>query len=97
MDSKYQRFLLIEKIYETAVKMKLSQLARTYDPNLVFELWTQLAKNDGVMAHFSNWRWKSDMTITEALDCLDDFGLRLEALLRVREIMQYNKEGSLPI
>jgi hypothetical protein len=77
--------------------MKLSQLARRYDPNLVFELWTQLAKNDEVMAHFSNWRWKSDMTITEALDCLDDFGLRLEALLRVREIMQYNKEGSLPI
>jgi len=97
MDSKYQRFLLIEKMYETALRMKLSHLAKKYDSNLVFELWTQLAKNDGVMAHFSNWRWKADMTITEALDCLDDFGLRLEALLRVRKIMRFNKESSLPI
>jgi hypothetical protein len=97
MESNSQRILLIEKIYDAALKFKLSQLAREYDPNLVFELWTQFARTDGVKTCFSKRGWNPDMTITEALDRLDDFGLALEDLLRKGQLVPENKEGSLLI
>lgn len=73
--------------------MKISLLAKKYDPNLFFELWTQIGKIDGIEAYFRKWIWKPDLTIMEAFDCLDEHGSRLEALLRKRQAKE-NKLGA---
>jgi hypothetical protein len=42
-------------------------------------------KIDGIKTYFRKWIWKPDLTIMEALDCLDDYCSGLEALLRQRQ------------
>ncbi len=76
---------MIEKMFEAALKEKVNQLARKYDYGLVFELWTRLAKTNCIKAYFGRWRWKPDMTITEGMECLDDYFARLEFLLKRRQ------------
>ena len=39
MEETAESLQLVEKLFDQALKMKISQLARKYDPNLVFELW----------------------------------------------------------
>jgi len=60
------RLQLVDKLFEQALKMKISQLGKKYDPNLVFELWTQIVKIDGIKAYFRKWILKPDLTIMEA-------------------------------
>ena len=79
------RMDLVEKLFAQALKMKISQLARKYDPNLVFELWTQIVKIDGIKSCSRKWIWKSDLTVMEAVDCLDDYCSGLDASLRKRQ------------
>jgi hypothetical protein len=93
MRSTEERMQLVENLFDQALKGKISQLARKYDPNLVFELWTQIVKTDGIKTHYRKWLWKPDLTIMEALDCLDDYGSGLEALLRKRQARE-NRLGA---
>jgi hypothetical protein len=72
MEGTTQNLQLVEKVFDQALKMKISQLARKYDPNLVFELWAQIAANGGRKAYFRRWKWKPDMTLTEAFSSLDN-------------------------
>ena len=51
--------------------VKMNQLARKYDYHLVFGLWTRMAKAGCIKPYFCNWRGKPDMTIAEAIDCLE--------------------------
>jgi len=80
-----ERDRLVEKIFDAALKEKMNQLARKYDHALVFELWTRMAKTGCIKPYFCKWRWKPNMTITEAIDCLDDYFTGLEALLQKRQ------------
>lgn len=73
---------LLEKMFLAALKTKLSQLVRKYDYDLVFKLWRHLVRTDGVKTYFCKWRWKPDMTIREALECLDDYFTSLDGLLQ---------------
>jgi hypothetical protein len=91
-----ERLQLVDKLFEQALKMKISQLAKKYDSNLIFELWNQIVKLDGIKAHFRKWIWKPDLTIMEALDCLDEYGSGLEALLRKRQAKEKKLGASAP-
>jgi hypothetical protein len=85
MEATKERMQLVENLFDQALKRKLSQLARNFNPNLVFDLWTQIVKTDGIKTCLRKWIGKPDLTITEALDCLDDYCFGLEALLRQRQ------------
>ena len=80
-----ERDRIIKKMFDAGLKEKLNHLARRYDYATVFELWTRLAKAGCVKAYFCNWRWNQNMTIAEALDCLDDYFIGLEDLLQKRQ------------
>jgi len=47
MERTAESLQLVEKLFDQALKIKISQLARKYDPNLVFDLWAQIATNGG--------------------------------------------------
>jgi hypothetical protein len=76
---------LVEKIFDQALKEKISQLAREYDPNLVSQLWTQIARNGEEKDFFSRWQWKPDMTVAETMSSLDDHLDWLQELLQKRQ------------
>ena len=80
-----ERSRLLEKMFDAALKVKMNELARKYDHSLVLELWTRMSKNGCIKPYFCKWRWKADMTITEAMDCLDDYFAGLETLLQKRQ------------
>jgi hypothetical protein len=72
-------------MFDAALKEKNSQLARKYGHNLVFEFWAKVAKSGGVKIYFSKWQWKPEMTIGQALDCLDDYYESIEEMIRDRQ------------
>jgi hypothetical protein len=80
-----ERDKLIRKMFDAALKEKINQLARKYDYALILGLWTGLAKTGCVKSYFCKWRWNQNMTIMEAMDCLDDYFSGLEALLQRRQ------------
>jgi len=77
-----ERSRLVEKMFDAALKVKMNELARKYDHNLVFELWARIEKFGHLKSYFGKWRWKPSMTITEALESLDDYCHGLEARLQ---------------
>ncbi len=85
MDFTPERGRLVEKMFDAALKEKMNQLTRKYDHDLVFKLWTRMAKTGCIKPYFCKWRWRPNLTITEAIDCLDDYFTGLEALLRKRQ------------
>jgi len=82
MELKTERERLIDKMFDAALKEKISQMARKYDHNLVLKFWTQIAKSGGVKTYFSKWEWKPEMTIGEALDHLDGYCHWIEARIQ---------------
>jgi hypothetical protein len=72
---------LVEKLFDQALKRKLSQLARASDPNL----WSQIASNKVDREYFSRWKWRLDMTVKETLGSLDDYLNGLQGLLQNRQ------------
>ncbi len=78
----YPRKKIIDRMFEAALKEKFSELARKYDPGLLFEIWTQLLKGGGVQGRFPEKEWDQKMTIEQALDCLDDYCTSIESLIR---------------
>ena len=82
MQPNIEKNQLLEKMFLAGLKMKLSQLARKYDYDLVFKLWRQLVRTDGVKTYFCKWRWNPDITLREALECLDDYFTGVDGLLQ---------------
>jgi len=80
-----ERDRLVEKMFDAALKEKMNQLKRKYDHELVFKLWTRMAKAGCIKPYFCKWRWKPSMTIGEAMGCLDDYFDGLEVLLEKRQ------------
>jgi hypothetical protein len=85
MEFNKQKSRLLGKMFEAALKEKMNQLARKYDYDLVFKLWTRITKVGYVRNYFCKWRWKPDMTMREGMECLDDYFLGLETLLQKRQ------------
>jgi len=76
---------VIAKMFDAALKERLSQLASKYDPELLFEIWTRIVKAGGVMVCLGNGEWNQKMTIEQVLDCLDEDCIQIESLIRKLE------------
>ena len=73
---------LIDKMFDAALKERLSQLARKYDPELLFEIWARVVKAGGGRACLGKPEWDQKMTIEQVLDCLDEYCTSIESLIR---------------
>ena len=82
MEPGSDRERMIGKMFDAALKEKTSQMARKYDYNLVFEFWTHLVKSGGLKIYFGKWEWRPEMTIGQALDCLDVYSDSIEDMIR---------------
>lgn len=82
---------MVEKLFDHALKTRISQMARKHDPDLVLRLWAQVARIGEAKSFFCKWRWRPEMTIQEALDGLDETCTGLETLLRERRAAEGNK------
>jgi len=85
VELKTERERLIDKMFDAALKERFSQLKRKYDPDLVFNVWTQIVKSGGVKVYFNKWMWRPKTTIQQALDCLDAYCNSIEALIQQRQ------------
>jgi len=85
MEFSPERARLVEKMFDAALKEKMNQLVKKYGHGLVFELWTRMATGGCIKPYSCPWKWKPNMTITEALDCLDEYCNELENLLRMSQ------------
>jgi len=87
----YSSKKIIEKMFEAALKEKFAQLARKYDPKVVFEIWTEIIRGGGVQGRFPpKEEWDQNVTIKQALDCLDGYCKSIESLIRK---LQGRKKG----
>ncbi len=75
---------LIEEMFHAALKEKFSRFARKYDPQVVFEVWTEIMASHGEFAYFQKCGWKAEMTIERALDGLDTCCDSIEASIQER-------------
>ena len=94
MENDPQRERLMEKMFEAALKEKFSQLGRKYNWELVFKIWAEIASCEGVKFYFKKWVWKPQMTITEALGCLDRYCDSIEAMIRERVKKEEGEKSS---
>lgn len=79
----YSRRKIIDKMFEAALKEKFSQFVRKYDPNLIFEIWTQIIRGGGIQGRLPpKEEWDQKVTIKQALDCLDGYCRSIESLIR---------------
>jgi len=78
----YSRKKIIDKMFEAALKERLCQLARKYDPELLFEIWARIVRNGGVKACVGKGEWDQKMTIEQILDRLDEYCIQIESLIR---------------
>lgn len=76
----HSRKKLIDKMFDAALKEKFFQLTKKYDPDLVFEIWAQVAKCRGPKISFI--KWEPNMTLRQALDSLEDRFNSIEASIR---------------
>jgi hypothetical protein len=73
---------IIEKMVEAAMKEKFRQLAQKYNQKFVFDIWVEMAKKGGSKPYASKLTWKPELTIAQALDCLDNYCTSLEMQIR---------------
>ena len=72
-------------MFEAALKEKFTHFARKNDPGLVFEIWTQIMRGGGIQGRFPKKEWDRNMTIGQALDCLDDYCRMVESFMLERQ------------
>lgn len=70
MEPKSEIDILIRKMLEAAVKERFAQLAKKYDPDLVFNAWVNFVKKE-LEPFPQKLKWKGEMTLAEALSSLE--------------------------
>jgi len=73
--------ILIQKMFEAAVKERFAQLAKKYDPDLVFNAWVNFVKKE-LEPFPRELKWKGEMTLAEALSSLETCFREIEEYLR---------------
>lgn len=81
MAPKTETDLLIEKMFEAALKEMFSQLARKYDQELVFHTWVNFVKKE-IPAIPADLQWNREMTLAEALRSLETYFQSIEENLK---------------
>ncbi len=80
-----ERDQLIEKMFQSALKEKISRLRRKHDHDLAFNIWVQIVKSGGFEVCRNQWMRATEITIEQALDYLDNYCASIEALIQERE------------
>ena len=81
MAPKTETDLLIEKMFEAALKEMFSQLAKKYDRDLVFHTWVNFVKRENRPMP-SELQWNKGMTLAEALQSLETYFKTIEEHLK---------------
>lgn len=91
-----ERRRLIERMFDAALKEKFAQLARKYDSEVVFKVWAEMeiARCNRAEPSLGNCGWNPEMTIMEALDCLDRYCDSIEAMVHERQEEQKKQKES---
>ena len=84
------------KILRIAMEQKLCQLARKYSIGLVSKVYEEMKRVDGDRDFNSGSGLKSEMTLMEALECLDDYCDFLEAMIRKWQEREKGKVHYIP-
>ncbi len=63
---------IVDKMFQAAMKEKLSKLARKYDSGILLKVWARLSNGEGIEARFRD-EWNEKMTIEQALDALEKY------------------------
>lgn len=77
MTPKTEIDLLIEKMFEAALKEMFSQLAKKYDRDLVFHTWVGFVKKE-IRPIPPELQWNKGMTLAEALRSLETYFKSIE-------------------
>ena len=67
---------------DAAVKEMFSQLAKKYDPEVVFKIWAQVGHREGSRICFGNWLWEQKITMEKVMDHLNDYFCWIESLIQ---------------
>ena len=70
------------RILEAVMADKLSQFAAKYSDEVVIKAWEEIRKANGEEAYIRFCEWKTEMTLMEALGCLDEYCEFVEAMIR---------------
>ena len=81
MEPKSEIDILIQKMFETAVKELFAQLAKKYDPALVFQTWVNFVKKE-FQPLPRELEWKEGMTLAEALHSLGNHFKAIEEYIK---------------
>ncbi len=82
------------QIFNEVLDQRISQLARKYTDELVLKIWEEMEIGGEDQAYLSVCGWKSDMTLMEALECLDDYCDFIESKIRKHQEKGKEKRGS---
>jgi len=82
LEAEHPHKRIIEKMVDAALKEKLRHLARKYNQKYVLDIWVEMAKKGGAKPYASKLTWKPGMTISQALDCLDNYCHSMEVEIR---------------
>jgi hypothetical protein len=69
--------LLIERMFEAALKEMFAQLSKKYDRDLVFHAWVNFVKKE-FQPIPPNLQWRKEMTLAEALKALETYFKTIE-------------------
>jgi ribosome-associated translation inhibitor RaiA len=82
------------QIFNEVLDQRISQLARKYTDELVLKIWEEIEIGGEDQAYLSVCGWKSEMTLMEALECLDDYCDFIESKIRKHQEKGKEKRGS---
>ena len=81
MIPKTETDLLIEKMFQAALKEMFSQLAKKYDRDLVFHRWVNFVKKE-IRPIPQDLQWNQAMTLAEALRSLETYFQSIEESIK---------------
>jgi tRNA isopentenyl-2-thiomethyl-A-37 hydroxylase MiaE len=81
LEPKSEIDILIQKMFEAAVKERFAQLAKKYDHDLVFNTWVNFIKKE-FQPFPRELEWKGGMTLAEALASLETHFREIEEYIK---------------
>jgi hypothetical protein len=75
---------IIGKMFAAAMREKISQLARNYGQETMFQSWVEYVKERRGKGQALEGRWDPDLSLAEALDILDEDSGSIERSIQKR-------------
>jgi hypothetical protein len=90
--AKTETDLLIDRMFEAALKEMFSQLAKKYDRDRVFHTWVNFVKKE-IQPIPPDLQWHKGMTLAEALKSLETYFQTIEESLSIPQSQKENKQN----